>query len=182
MPTIEAIDEAALLGAAHNLSNVFHQAAEHHERRFGFGYEPRPDAPDNLEDLLLAWQVSQASGTPLPVSSLHCESTIYGTVETNHALRFVHDVNHVLYFLDFVLHDELELARRHLELLRGLGFLPGSLEYRIVEADFVGQAQCAHRVGHFPENQALFVRRCLVLGAEAAISLEAGSKLPAVAA
>ncbi|WP_344069717.1 hypothetical protein [Nostocoides vanveenii] len=123
----------------------------------GFGWIAIPDAPSTYQQLRGAYAASQATGQPLPISSLNNEDSVFLKPEDNIAFRFWHDVSHVRLGLSFALADELELATWHLAQAELAGFAPGSLGYRLLEADHVGQVLMQALGGRFPFNQEAFV-------------------------
>ena len=62
----------------------------------GFDYITRPQAPSDYQQLQRAVTCSLRTGQPLPVSSAHSETVLYRPPTVNFALRFWHDVAHVL--------------------------------------------------------------------------------------
>lgn len=123
----------------------------------GFGWVATPDAPSTYQQLRGAFAASMATGGPLPVSSLHNDSSVFLKPEDNIAFRFWHDVSHVRLGLSFSLPDELELATWHLAQAEQAGFDRGSLAYRLLEADHVGQVLMQAIGGRFPFDQEAFV-------------------------
>lgn len=130
----------------------------------GFGWLATAEAPSTYQQLRGAYAASQATGAPLPVSNLHCESSVFPRPEDNIAFRFWHDCSHVRLGLSFSLEDELELATWHLAQAEQAGFTPGSLGYRLLEADHVGQVLVQAVGGRFPFDQEAFVLTCAQFG------------------
>lgn len=130
----------------------------------GFGWKATAEAPSTYQQLRGAYAASQATGTPLPVSNLHCESSVFPRPEDNIAFRFWHDCSHVRLGLSFSLEDELELATWHLAQAEQAGFTPGSLGYHLLEADHVGQVLVQAVGGRFPFDQEAFVLTCARYG------------------
>lgn len=130
----------------------------------GFDWLPTPDAPSTYQQLRGAYAASLATGRPLPVSNLHTDTSVFLNPEDNIAFRFWHDVHHVRLGLSFSLSDELELASWHLGQAEQAGFAPGSLAYRLLEADHVGQVLLQGLAGRFPFDQETFVLTCVEAG------------------
>lgn len=115
-----------------------------------------PDAPDNWEDLYYAYLTAKRRGTYLPVSNLHCDTSIYTRPEVNHACRYWHDMMHCVHGLDFSLVSEIQVGRIQSDaVMRHFG--KGSVEHLMMLADTVGQSIYESANGCFPENQREFV-------------------------
>jgi hypothetical protein len=145
--------------------------------RLGFGWEAKNDAPSQYTDLVEAFDRSVMTGEALAVSSLYCTNVIYSGSKVNHAMRFWHDAHHVQLGLNFSPADELELGLWHGAQLLKAGFSRDSLEYRMIKIDTVGQNYLLAINGKFPENQLLFVERCLELGVDEGVLEEARGQL-----
>lgn len=159
---IALADEIA--DACDTLSSFIEQAAARTADEVGFGYVLTHDAPDTYPALVHAFGRSMAIGTPLPISSANSDDVIYTSPNTNGALRFWHDVNHVRRQLDFSLVDELELSLWHLGAVENAGHAPGSLVWRLLHADLTGQAYVQAFGRRFPFDQRRFVTGCLTAG------------------
>jgi len=144
--------------ACTNLARVVCIEAEAMARLTGFGWQGDPQAPADYRSLLTAYARSQATGCPLPVSSDHNHATIYSGAPGNLAFRFWHDVTHVRLARGFDLDGEIEVALAQLDVLRALGFRPGSLEFELLHADTLGQTLCGAATGNFPHDQLCFAR------------------------
>lgn len=135
----------------------------------GFGWVGQPDAPNTYQQLRGAFAESMDTREPMPVSSLHCDATVYFERDDNLAFRFWHDTSHVIHGLSFRLEDELELALWHLDQLVLAGHLPDSLVYRVLQADLLGQLYLMGLIGRFPLNQCTFVSSCIDYGLDAGL-------------
>jgi hypothetical protein len=124
----------------------------------GFGWRGDPRAPGDYRSLTEASVRSQLSGAPLPVSDANSEHTIYGGRRGNLAFRFWHDLTHLRLGRGFDLDGEIEVANAQLEVVRAVGFGPGSLEFELLRADTLGQTVCSAATGDFPADQMCFVR------------------------
>lgn len=162
-----------LLLPRRNVERWVLQQARFSQAEHGFRYVPTEAAPSTFPALIEAYETSNATGTPYPVSSEHCDDTIFTSPETNWAMRFIHDLEHAKRQLTFSTEDELALSGYHLEAIRAAGYEPDSLEYKLLSADTTGQALCVAKIGRFPKNQRLFAYDCIDLGIDAAIELEA---------
>lgn len=89
------LSDVHLTAARQMLSFVIQERAIRTARDVGFGWQPDPAAPDKYEVLTAAYKHSKATGDALPVSDMHCESTVYTRPAANMAFRFWHDVSHV---------------------------------------------------------------------------------------
>ncbi len=131
------------------------------------------DAPDTFDKLRAAFRRSLRTGEPLPVSSLHCERTIYNTPELNHLLRFIHDIQHVERGCDFSPVQEIDMGWAHLDDLVNFGAPRGSVAWRLLHADLIGQTYCSALLGFFPEDQKRFDLNVVELGLDQALIIAA---------
>jgi|JI10StandDraft_1071094.scaffolds.fasta_scaffold02983_11 hypothetical protein len=130
----------------------------------GFGWDATPSPPSTYQQLRGAYAESLATGQPLPVSSEHTERTVFLRVEDNIAFRFWHDVHHVRLGLSFTVPDELELATWHLSQAEAAGIAAGSLAYRLLEADHIGQVLLLGVNQTFPLDHEAFTLTCAEQG------------------
>lgn len=162
--------ESELTKARALLSAFVEQRADLAADELGFGWTPAPDAPSTWPDLLDAFALSEDTGVPLPVSNQFCDNTVYLSPKTNMAFRFWHDSSHVRFGFSFELVDELELAGRHLtDLEKHGGVQRGSLPWRMLHADLVGQIYVMALARRFPVEQWPFVRSVFDLGFDRAV-------------
>lgn len=178
MSLISQNTHAYLLVPRGNLGRFILSEAERVKAAHGFGYVPSTEAPSTYAALLKAYEASERSGTPMPVSPAHCRHIIYTRPQLNWAFRFVHDVQHVTRDLTFTTADELEMGMYHLEALRAAGYRPESYEHQLLHADTIGQTYCQALIGRFPYDQRQFAYDCLDFDIEAAVELEAGRTGP----
>lgn len=163
--------------ACGELSDLILSAAATTQGLVGFGWVARPDAPGSYPDLVAAVERSVRTGEPLPVSDENSESVIYVHPDVNLALRYWHDVSHVLRGLDFTPPQELQLAQVHLGVLETGGYDRETLVWRLLHADLVGQVYLSAVGKRFPADQAAFVWRCLEHGPETAVLVEFGGEV-----
>jgi hypothetical protein len=161
-----------LAKARHNLTDFVRSRAEQTAAELGFGWLGTALAPSTYQQLRGAFEHSKQTGEPLPVSSLYCENTVYLTPGDNVRFRFFHDVHHVRLGVSFALEDEWELALWHLADLERAGYSEESLEYRLLQADVIGQIIIVGIAGRFPWNQGTFTRTCAELGLDTGIFRE----------
>src|SRR5579875_4062379 len=76
------------------LTTFIREQAERTADEFGFRWVGVADAPSTYQQLRGAFEHSQATGEPLPVSNEHCDSSIFLSPEDNMALRFCTAVHH----------------------------------------------------------------------------------------
>jgi hypothetical protein len=168
MTIIDRSHEVAVIDELSQASDVLGRFIEEQARKaaaeLGFGYVLVPDAPNTYSALCAAFQLSTATGVPLPISSENSDAVIYVRPSVNAALRFWHDVNHVRRRLDFGLVDELELSLWHLGELEAAGYERGSLIWRLLHADLTGQAYVQAFASRFPFDQRRFVAGCVTAG------------------
>lgn len=139
------------------LSRFVRYQAEQTQRRLGFGWVAQENAPSTYQQLRDAYRQSAMSGEPLPVSSLLCDDTIYARPEDNHASRYWHDTHPIEFGLSFGLEDEAELALWQLHQAEAVGIAPGSLVYRLLEADTLGSLLVLGLSQRFPHHRRRFV-------------------------
>lgn len=165
--------------ASSELSNFVVHAAAATSQLVGFEWVGCPDAPSTFPDLLAAADRSAMTGQPLSVSDENSATVIYTFPEINLALRFWHDVSHVLRGLDFTAPHELQLAQLQLQALERAGIERGSPPWRLLQADLVGQVYLSAVGRRFPVDQAVFVERCLTTGIDSAVLAELGGEVTA---
>lgn len=167
-----SIPDATYNRAVRRLAAFIQTQANTTAATVGFGWQAVTNAPSTYPQLRGAYATSLANQSPLPVSSLFCEDTVFGDPVVNIAFRFWHDVHHVRLGLSFELPDELELALWHLGELERAGFGTASLEYALLEADAVGQVLLMGLARRFPFNQAVFARTCVERGLAEGLAAE----------
>lgn len=59
------------------------------------GWRGHDKAPDNLRDLVAAWDNCKRIGGPIIVSDLHCDHTVFSSPAVNMAFRAWHDYRHI---------------------------------------------------------------------------------------
>lgn len=164
--------EAELLQARIELTEFVHFMADQTVTRLGFGWVPRPDAANTWRDLKAAWQHSLATGDPLPVFDGGSDSVIFTSAEANWAYRFWHDVTHLERGRDFTSPHELDMAVFHLWEAERHGLERGSLPWRLLHADAVGQVLHWAVRREFLIDQRAFIVNYLQFGIEDAVLAE----------
>lgn len=152
-------------------SEFLRETATATAREIGFGHVPAEDAPNTYCELVQAWDHSVLTGSPLPVASTNLDDCFY-LPESVYDLRFVHDVAHMRYGLTFAMEDELELALIQMREFASRGLDERSLEYQLLYADHVGQAQCMLVTRSFVSDQSRFILDVLCHGLDEAILRE----------
>jgi hypothetical protein len=155
--------------ARDNLSRFVRNRAFESAEALGFDWVGVPDAPQTYQQLRGAFEHSQRSGDPLPISNLYCDNTIYLEPADNVAFRFWHDTSHCRLRLSFSMQDEWELALWHLEQLEAFGLGPGTTEHEMFRHDSLGQIILLGIAGRFPLVQGEFVQRCIEAGLDLGI-------------
>jgi len=155
-----------------NLSIWIRDLAEETTAELGVRWRGARIAPQTLEAVVEEFRAAMLTGLPVRVSSRFCEQTIYQEPDDNVAFRFVHDSRHYFLRAGFETEPELLVASCHLARLRRAGYPPGSIEYRLLEADTVGQAVFVARTGRFVSNQRRFALHCLTSTFDEAITDE----------
>lgn len=159
-------------GARVNLSRFVREQADESADAQGLGWIGVPNAPSTYQKLRGAFEHSQRTGEPLPISNLYCDDTIYLESADNLAFRFWHDAPHCRLGMSFSLQDEWELSLWHLLQLTAVGLGPGSLEYELFRLDAIGQIILLGVAGRFPFEQVEFVRACAEVGLDQGILRE----------
>lgn len=167
-----------LVLARNDLTSFVQDKARETAVRLGFSYEACPDAPSTYQQLRGAYAESEDNGTPLLISNLFCDTSIFFTPEDNVRFRFWHDTSHIKLGVSFRLEDELELGMWHLEQLQRAGFPVDSLPWKVFHADIIGQIQLMALIGRFPIHQRRFVEDCIEHGFEGGL-MEEIRRIPA---
>ncbi len=156
-------------GARINLSRFVRAKAEEAAGALGFEWVGVAKAPETYQQLRGAFEHSQRTGDPLPISNLYSDDTIYLEAADNVAFRFWHDTSHCRLGLSFSLQDEWELSLWHLRQLDAVGLGPGTREYELFRCDALGQIMLQALAGRFPFAQGEFVRSCAETGLDLGI-------------
>ena len=159
-----------------NLSIWIRGLAKETAAELGVRWRGARIAPQTLEAVIAEFRAATLAGLPVRVSNRFCEQTIYLEPDDNVAFRFVHDSRHYFLRAGFETEPELLVASCHLARLRWAGYPPGSIEYRLLEADTIGQALFVARTGHFVSNQRRFALRCLTTTFDEAITDEVAAE------
>ena len=159
-----------------NLSIWIRGLAKETAAELGVRWRGARIAPQTLEAVIAEFRAATLAGLPVRVSNRFCEQTIYLETDDNVAFRFVHDSRHYFLRAGFETEPELLVASCHLARLRWAGYPPGSIEYRLLEADAIGQTLFVARTGRFVSNQRRFALRCLTSTFDEAISDEVAAE------
>lgn len=131
----------------------------------GFGWEVSPDAPDSFEKLKVEFVECTVSGHPLRVAAVNADPSIFASASVTYALRFWHDVTHVEMDAGFGFGGEMRVAEAHLQLVVEAGRCEGSLAWRLMQADTVGQNYVfAMTDGGFVADQLAFALTAVTVG------------------
>lgn len=164
--------EGELLQARIELTEFVILMADQTAARLGFGWVSRPDAPNTWRDLKAAWTRSLATGEPLPVSDDACDNVILASPEANVAYRFWHDVTHLERDRNFTNQHELDMAVYHLWEAERHGLERGSLPWRLLHADAVGNVLHWAVRREYLIDQRTFILNYLQYGVETALLAE----------
>jgi len=115
-----------LRSAAEVLSRFIGAMARRTAKAVGFSWIATPTAPSVYPELKAAYGASERTRSPLPVSSLYCDTVIYPRLQDNYKLRFWHDTLHAQTGLSFSAADELELGLHHTRIAEREGIAKGS--------------------------------------------------------
>ena len=110
-------------------------------------WQPSDNAPETYEDLGRAF----ATLGYIPVSTLACETSIYGDAKVNLAFRAWHDATHLEHGLGFTPGDEIGVARIQ---CASAGI---ARDKALLWADIAGQVRYFEAFGEFPNDQTAFV-------------------------
>lgn len=105
------------------------------------------NAPETFEDLRRAF----ATLGYIPVSTIGCETSIYGDARVNLAFRAWHDATHLEHGLGFNPNDEVAVA--HIQ-CASAGI---ARDRALLWADIAGQVRYFEAFGEFPNDQKAFV-------------------------
>jgi len=161
-----------LAAATAELSEFVMLMADRTRERTGIGWEPTPDAPNSWKALKAAWQHSLDTGEPLPIYDGASESVVFTNAEANIAYRFWHDVTHLGRRRNFTTAHEIDMAAFHLWEAERHGLERGSLPWRLVQADSLGQTLHWAVLHEFVLDQRVFVLNVLQFGIETALLAE----------
>lgn len=159
-----------------NLSIWIRDLAQETAEELGVRWRGARIAPQTLEAVVAEFRAATLTWLPVRVSNRFCEQTIYLEPDDNVAFRFVHDSRHYFLRAGFETEPELLVASYHLARLRRAGYPAVSIEYRLLEADTIGQALFVARTGRFVCNQRRFALRCLTSSFEEAINDEVAAE------
>ncbi|MGO2081770.1 hypothetical protein [Glutamicibacter arilaitensis] len=166
------ITSAELATAQKNLSTYVTLEASHIASRVGFAWEPIEGAPSTYKSLKSAYETSMRTKAPLPVSNENSSRVIFASPEGNFAYRYLHDMGHVEMGLSFNPVDEFELARRLMCRLERAGYGPDTLEWKLYQADAIGQVIHYALTKRYVGDQLQFALDCIRHGLECGIFLE----------
>lgn len=161
-----------LRSATERLSRFIDAMACRMAEAVGFSWVATPTAPSKYDQLRAAYKASKQARSPLPVSSQYCNTVIYPRREDNYKLRFWHDTLHVRTGLSFDVADELELGLLHTRIAEQEGLVKGSLPWRLLRIDLLGQNYLMAIAQRFPVDQLKFTQRCIQDGLDDAIQME----------
>lgn len=168
--------ESELQAARETLTAFVWERAEATRARTGVDWVFTPDAPDTYTELRQAWDVSLSTGGPLPISNTDSESVIFTEPEGNFVYRYWHDVTHLERERNFSNPHELDMAVFHLWDAEQHGLTRGSLPWRLLHADAIGNVLHWSVFREFVLDQRLFVVNVAAFGLEAALLGEAARR------
>jgi hypothetical protein len=146
------------------LSKFVLAQALHITRVTGINYEESNTAPETYEEVLREFTSAKVLNKPVRVFSGASESTIYTSPAANWAFRFWHDYVHYSFKLDFSVQSEILVGERQCAAVAA-EFGLGSLEYRLMYTDTIGQVQYYAANNSFVENQLEFAKEQLKIAA-----------------
>lgn len=168
--------EAALTSARTSLTEFVWERAEATRVRTGVAWRFTPEAPNTYPALRRAWSESLTTGAPLPISDADCESVIFTEPEANAAYRYWHDVTHLERERNFSNPHELDMAHFHLWDAEQHGVTRGSLPWRLLRADAIGNVMHWSVYREYVLNQEVFILNAVQYGLDAALVAEAARR------
>ncbi|SIS17840.1 hypothetical protein [Microbacterium sp. RURRCA19A] len=168
--------ESELQAARETLTAFVWERAEVTRARAGVDWVFTPDAPNTYTELRQAWEVSLSTGAPLPVLNDHSESVIFTEPEGNFVYRYWHDVTHLERERNFSNPHELDMAMFHLWDAEQHGLSRGSLPWRLLHADAIGNVLHWSVYRDYVPDQRVFVENVVCFGLEAALLGEAARR------
>jgi hypothetical protein len=168
----ETVTHQTMADAVEQVQHLVRRRAGALRLSMGFDFRPSPNAPSTWDELQREYHACSCSRLPLRVSSEHNENTILGA-EANLASRFWHDLTHLTLRQDFTRAGEIQVGQEQLLQAAAAGHPPGSLPWRLMFAETIGQTECCYRLGVFPADQIAFTHDYLDHGLPEAIRLEA---------
>ena len=168
--------ESELQAARATLTAFVRERAAATRSRTGVDWLFTPDAPNTYKELRQAWEVSLSTGAPLPILNDHSESVIFTEPEGNFVYRYWHDVTHLERERNFSNPHELDMAVFHLWDAEQHGLTRGSLPWRLLRADAIGNVLHWSVYRDYVQDQRVFVENVLRFGLEAALLGEAARR------
>lgn len=142
------------------LSKFVERQALHISRVTGINYEDSEEAPSTYEEVRQEFMTAKALNKPVRIYRGASDKTIYTSASVNWAFRFWHDYIHFYYELDFSEADELAVGSVQCAAVAA-EFGLGSLEYRMMHQDTIGQVLYFAKTGEFIDDQLAFVQERL---------------------
>lgn len=173
MNAASAFTEVQLVAACETLTEFVWERADATRARTGVDWAFTPDAPNTYKALRQAWETSLSTGAALPVLNDHSESVIFTEPEGNLAYRYWHDVTHLERERNFTNPHELDMATFHLWDAERHGLTRGSLPWRLLHADAVGNVLHWSVYREYVRDQRVFVLNAVQFGIDAALVGEA---------
>ena len=161
-----------LLAARIELTEFVHLMADRSRERTGIDWYGASDAPNTWKALQAAWLESQVNGTPLPIFNGASDKVILTTPEANVAYRYWHDVTHLERNRNFTSSHELDMANFHLWEGERHGLERGSLPWRLLYADAVGNVLHWAVLHRYVVNQQVFILNVVRYGMDVGLLAE----------
>lgn len=173
---MKPITEPQLQVAREVLTAFVWERAEATRSRTGVGWVFTADAPNTYMGLRGAWEHSLTVGTPLPILNDHSDSVIFTEPEGNLVYRYWHDVTHLERERNFSNPHELDMASFHLWEAEQHGLTRGSLPWRLLHADAVGNVLHWSVYREYVADQKVFILNAVRFGLDAALVGEAARR------
>lgn len=168
--------DVELTAARETLTEFVWERAEATRARTGVEWVFTPDAPNTYRELRTAWEASLTTGVALPISNADSESVIFTEPSANAAYRYWHDLTHLERERNFTNPHELDMAHFHLWDAELHGLTRGSLSWRLLRADAIGNVLHWSIYREYVLDQEVFIVNAVRFGLDAALVAEAARR------
>ncbi len=164
VPTVRVASARRYLGAT-IASRAALKAAQ-----YGVGWEPVTLAPSTLSDMTETFVACQEGGRPFPVDTSWSSQDLFLTAAQQYAWRFLQAIGQIEEGGGESFPDQLELGLWCLAQLDATRTPPGSVVWRLLHAETVGQLYVRAISGQAVTDSVKFALASLTLGIDEAIA------------